>query len=130
MYVCMYVCLHMYQCDVCHIMCDVCISITCNHCDLHMALPYIIMQMNTSVVHSSGALLLEPPNQLIFSVKTVNNKDPIPITFNTPQEKVAGTALILVYTGTYRKLPSLLSESEMIRTQNSVRFIFWLDNII
>ena len=46
--------------------------------------------MNTSVVHPSGALLLEPVNQLILNVKMVNSKEVIPITFDTPQQKLRG----------------------------------------
>lgn len=46
--------------------------------------------MNTSVVHSSGALLLEPINQLVLGVKMVNSEEVIPITAHTPQKELQG----------------------------------------
>lgn len=45
--------------------------------------------MNTSTVHSSGALLLEPTNQLVIELKLLL-KEPIPLTYNTPVEKIKG----------------------------------------
>ena len=47
--------------------------------------------MNTSVVGPNGALLLEPDKQLVLSVKMANSKEPIPISFDTPKEKIQGT---------------------------------------
>ena len=44
-------------------------------------------QMNTSSVHSTGALLLEPMNQLVIEVKMVH-KAAIPLTYDTPAEKL------------------------------------------
>lgn len=44
-------------------------------------------KMNTSSVHCSGALLLEPVNQLVLEVK-LQNKEPFPLTFDTPAEKL------------------------------------------
>ena len=43
--------------------------------------------MNTSSVHSTGALLLEPMNQLVIEVKMVH-KAAIPLTYDTPAEKL------------------------------------------
>ena len=43
--------------------------------------------MNTGLVHSTGALLLEPMNQMVIEVK-LQHKAPIPLTFNTPAEKL------------------------------------------
>ena len=54
------------------------------------------IQMNTSVVHQSGALLLEPVNQLVFNVKMMNTKEAIPITFDTPPDKVKGIFDVMV----------------------------------
>ena len=44
-------------------------------------------KMNTSSVHSTGALLLEPMNQLVIEVKMVH-KAAIPLTYDTPAEKL------------------------------------------
>ena len=44
-------------------------------------------KMNTSSVHSTGALLLEPMNQLVIEVKMVH-KAAIPLTYETPAEKL------------------------------------------
>lgn len=46
--------------------------------------------MNTSVLHPSGALLLEPIGQVVIEVKMSQNKDPIPITYDTPADKIKG----------------------------------------
>lgn len=46
--------------------------------------------MNTSVLHPSGALLLEPIGQVVFEVKMANLKDPIPISYDTPADKIKG----------------------------------------
>ena len=48
--------------------------------------------MNSSMVHCSGALLLEPMNQFMLSVKMANRDNPIPITSNTPAKKINGMA--------------------------------------
>lgn len=50
---------------------------------------HALLQMNTSLLHPSGALLLEPIGQVVIEVKMVN-KDPIPITYDTPANKIKG----------------------------------------
>jgi len=45
-----------------------------------------LSQMNTSLVHTTGALLLEPMNQLMIDVK-MQHKAHIPLTYNTPANK-------------------------------------------
>ena len=54
--------------------------------------------MNTSVLHPSGALLLEPIGQVVIEVKMSQNKDPIPITYDTPADKIKGQ-LYSMYVG-------------------------------
>ena len=46
--------------------------------------------MNTSLVHPSGALLLEPLGQVVIEVKLTNGKEAVPITYDTPAEKIKG----------------------------------------
>ena len=46
--------------------------------------------MNTSVLHLSGALLLEPIGQVVIEVKMPKNKESIPITYDTPADKIKG----------------------------------------
>ena len=48
------------------------------------------VQMNTSVVHSSGALLLEPLNQLVIEVKVHGVRDALPIRYDTPTDRLKG----------------------------------------
>jgi hypothetical protein len=46
--------------------------------------------MNTSLLHPSGALLLEPLGQVVIEVKMANSKQTIPITCDTPADKIKG----------------------------------------
>ncbi len=49
-----------------------------------------VVQMNTSAVHCSGALLLEPINHFMLSVKMTGGREPIAIRYDTPMEKLKG----------------------------------------
>ena len=64
-----------------------------------------LSQMNTSLLHPSGALLLEPMGQVIIEVK-MTNKDPISITYDTPADKVKGQSLISTRTCEHVKASS------------------------
>ena len=55
--------------------------------------------MNTSILHSTGALLLEPINQMVIEVKLAN-KEPIPISYDTPADKVKGQSQLVLFVNT------------------------------
>ena len=54
------------------------------------------VQMNTSLLHPSGALLLEPVTRVVLEVKMANRAEPVPITFDTPADKVKGQLILVI----------------------------------